>query len=269
VYRFALRPRWILSHLLVAAIVLGCLWAGFWQLRRLDERRDAIDRYEARTAMEVAPVEDLLEVDSSDAAVAEVALRPATATGTYLADGEVTVRNRSLDGAPGHWVVTPLLLPDGTAVLVNRGWVPLAVVDDLTTVAPPDGEVVVRGTLSEPQERGRLGAVDEGGEDVVDFARVDVDLIAERLDVPALPAYLTLDAQDPPQAELPVPVDVVDPEEGPHLGYAVQWFIFAAIAAGGYPLILRRVAGDRAAEEADGDTSTRRRRRPSPVPVDD
>lgn len=268
-YRFALRPRWILSHLLVAAIVLGCVWAGFWQLRRLDDKREAIDRYTQRSDMEVVDVGELLSVDSTESDVDAVALRSVTAAGTYLVEEQVTVRNRSLDGAPGHWVLTPLLLDDGTAVLVNRGWVPLAVLEDLATVDPPAGRVRVEGALTESQVRGRLGAVDAVDGGTVDFARVDVDLIAEQLDVPTLPAYLTLAAQDPAAGSLPAPVDVVEPDEGPHLGYAVQWFIFASIAAGGYPLILRRVARDRAAEDAAGTSTPRRPVRRSKVPVDD
>lgn len=266
-YRFALRPRWILSHLLVAAIVVGCVWAGFWQLRRLDDKRDALERYERRGTEEVVDVGALLAPDSTAEAVEAVALRRVTATGRYLAEDQVTVRNRSFEGAPGHWVITPLLLDDGSAVLVNRGWVPLAVVEDMGRVAPPDGEVAVDGLITESQVRGRLGAVDQGGSDVVDFARVDVELIGDRLDGPVLPAYVTLTGQEPPGGELPAPVAVVEPDEGPHFGYAVQWFIFASIAVIGYPLVLRRIAGDRATEEGPAAGPARRRSRH--VPVDD
>ena len=38
-YRFALRPKWILSHLFVVALVVLMINLGFWQLRRLDQRR--------------------------------------------------------------------------------------------------------------------------------------------------------------------------------------------------------------------------------------
>jgi surfeit locus 1 family protein len=268
VYRFALRPRWILSHLLVVAIVGGCVWAGLWQLRRLDEKREVIDRYETRSAMEVAPVEELVGLDSDDAAVAAVALRPVRATGEYLLDEQVTVRNRSYESAPGHWVLTPLLLDDGTAVVVNRGWVPLSVVEDLSRADPPAGRVTVAGALTPSQERGRLGATDAAGGRLVDLARADIERIATQMDVPVLPAYITLAVQDPPAGGVPTPVEPVAVDEGPHLGYSVQWFIFAAIAAGGYPLILRRVARDRAAEESDPERP-RPRRRSAAVPVDD
>ena len=39
--------------------------------------------------------------------------------------------------------------------------------------------------------------------------------------------------------------------EGPHLAYAVQWFLFACMALGGYVVLARREAADRQAA-ADG-----------------
>jgi cytochrome oxidase assembly protein ShyY1 len=42
-----------------------------------------------------------------------------------------------------------------------------------------------------------------------------------------------------------VPLGVPEPSEGPHLSYAVQWFTFTVIAAGGYLVLLRHVARDR------------------------
>ena len=78
-----------------------------------------------------------------------------------------------------------------------------------------------------------------------------------------LPALLRADESDPPEPNaadptqpepdsiLPVPPPELS--EGPHLGYAVQWFIFSAIAVVGYPLVLRRVALRRGKEVDDRD----------------
>lgn len=294
-YRFALRPRWILSHLLALAIVAACIVAGFWQLDRLDQRRSANALQEARGELPVVPVTDLLEpvdpaatdeaADAVEQQVDEVVLRPVGVTGTYQIEDQVTVANRTFEGAPGYWVLTPLLTDDGTGVLVNRGWIPMALGDDASPADPPSGEVTVVGTIAASQRRGSFGATDPDEGRLDRLARADVGRVAAQVDYPLLPAYINLSAQEPAQpADVPTPIPPVELGEGPHQGYAVQWFIFAAIAAGGYPLILRKVARERAAEReaaispnGDGPESAssldskpkKRRRYSSYVPVDD
>ena len=49
------------------------------------------------------------------------------------------LRNRVRDGEGGYDVLTPLVLDDGTAVVVDRGWVPRNDVDrNADSLAPPD-----------------------------------------------------------------------------------------------------------------------------------
>lgn len=276
-YRFALRPLWLLSHLLVVVLVAACVAAGFWQLSRLQDKRDAIERYDAASTQTVVPVEDLVAPDADAAAVDAVELRPVSVTGTYVSADEVTVRNRTFDGAPGYWVLTPVDLGDGTGVVVNRGWVPLSVgetAEGLATIPPTEGEVTVIGTVTATQTRGSFGATDPEEGQLDELARADIERIDQQTDLDLLPAYVTLASQDPaPTTDLPAAVEPVPPGEGPHLGYAVQWFIFATIAVVGYPLVLRKVAHDRekerAAIAAGVEVPSRRRRRSAKVPVDD
>ena len=91
-YRFALRPKWILSHIFVLALVVAMISAGFWQLRRLDEKRERNERIETRTAQPVVPVEDLMGVGNTDTdGVGEVEYRRVEAVGEYLLDDQVLV----------------------------------------------------------------------------------------------------------------------------------------------------------------------------------
>ena len=87
------------------------------------------------------------------------------------------------------------------------------------------------------------------------MARADVARIAEQLPYPILPAYVQLQTQQPAQAG-PRPAVLPEPvlDEGPHLSYAIQWFIFTTIAIVGYPLILRRKARDKEREDDDVET---------------
>jgi len=259
-YRFALRPKWILSHLFVLALVAAMMTAGFWQLSRRDEKRSRNEQITQRATLAVTPVGDLL--DGPDAATDGLEYRVASASGTYLPE-QVMIRSRSLGGQPGSWVVTPLRLDDGRVVLVNRGF--FYNNGQLTEVparyAPPAGEVEVVGLLRETQTRGSIGAKDADEGHLTNLARLDVERIARQVDGPVLPMYLSLEDQRPSLGpDDPTPVPREDLDEGPHFGYAVQWFIFTAIAVIGYPLILRRRANElekearaRAAASAEGE----------------
>jgi surfeit locus 1 family protein len=269
VYRFALRPRWILSHLLAVAVVAACVIAGLWQLDRLQTRRDANELQAARSELPVVDVTSLLG-PMEEARVPEVTLRTVEATGTYRVEDQVTVSNRTYEGSPGYWVLTPLVTDDGVGVVVNRGWVPMRIGEppDIHELAdPPEGAVRIVGTLTASQHRGRFGAVDPDEGTLARLARADIGRIAAQVDYPILPAYITLAGQAPEQAgTVPVVVQPIELGEGPHLGYAFQWFTFATIAAFGYPLILRKVAREKAAEAESGER--RPKRRSAKVPVD-
>jgi cytochrome oxidase assembly protein ShyY1 len=72
--------------------------------------------------------------------------------------------------------------------------------------------------------------------------RLDLGALEELWGTDLAPVWLQLSEQDPPQSELVNPVPLPDLDEGPHLSYAFQWFIFATIGAVGYVVILRRNA---------------------------
>ncbi|HYF46304.1 MAG TPA: SURF1 family protein, partial [Acidimicrobiales bacterium] len=242
-YEFARRPKWILSHLFVLVLVAAMVVAGLWQLDRLQQKKDRNALVEERLDEPVAPVEEVVGAEQPTDEGDDVRFRRATATGTYLVDEQVLVRNRSFDGAPGSWVLTPLVLDDGSALVVNRGWVPVTAEQPVPAeAAPPTGEVAVEGLLEASQERGSFGPTDPSGEELATLSRVDLDRLQEQVDEDLYPVWLQLEAQDPAQGDRPTMLERPDLSEGPHLSYAVQWFTFTLIALVGYPLVLRRRA---------------------------
>lgn len=253
-YRFALRPWWIVSHLVVLAIVVAFVNLGIWQLRRLDEVRESNTQLAERLAEAPVDVEELLVADDADRPALED--RRVTARGTYRTDEVVLIRGRSLDDAPGSWVVVPLELGDGRVVAVNRGWIRndgrfTAVPEEYRAV--PAGEVEVQGLLHDSQERGTLGATDPEDGVLTSLARVDLDRLDDQVEGDLLPVWIQLTVAETgapdPSPQLLDPPDVND--EGPHLSYAVQWGIFTVIALVGYPLILRRAARERGQRHPD------------------
>lgn len=159
-YGFAKEPKWVLSHLAVLVLVLAMIGAGLWQLDRLQQRKDENELIRARQAEPVGPVDEVVDPADPTDVGDEVRLRRATAEGSYDVEAQVLVRNRSFDGAPGSWVLTPLVLDDGTVLVVNRGWVPVTGDQELpAAAAPPSGRVAVEGILESSQARGASGPV--------------------------------------------------------------------------------------------------------------
>ena len=256
-YRFVLQPKWILSHLFVMALVVVMVGLGFWQLGRLDEKKARNNRITSRSAEPPRAVGQVLPAGSTFADAGPLEFRRVTATGRYRSDEELLVRSRSLEGSPGSWVMTPLVMADGRAVVVNRGWIANEGRFDAVPreYRAPGGTVRITGLVRVTETRGRFGPKDPQTGRLANLARADIgrfqSQVAERL----APAWVQLQTEVPKAAGR-VPRSLPTPEltEGPHLSYAIQWFIFSTVAVVGYPLILRRRARELA--QGDGDDAS-------------
>lgn len=231
------RRLWALGFVVVLVVPAFFLLAR-WQFHRLEERR--VENAAISAHVDAAPVAvaDVMTAGADPASVGpEQEWREITATGTYEPVGEQLVRRRPLDGENGFWVVTPLRLADGSVLLVNRGWV--AAGADATSSpdvpAAPGGDVTVTGRLRPSQ------SADPAARDLPAGQVSDLDVRAAAVDGPVFPGYLELVSSDPPETgdpavrQLPLP----SLDEGPHLSYALQWIAFAAIAVGGFVLLVR------------------------------
>ena len=242
-YRFLLRPAWIAFHLLVIAAIVVMINLGFWQLRRLDERREFNAAVEQRS--EAAPVA-LVDLLADPGFVPDTAeWRPVTVDGEWL-DDQLLVFNRSQGGIAGDNVLSTLV-DDDLTVLVNRGFVPL----DGDLPEPPDGRVEVLGRVRASQSRQLGGLTDEHGEVITEVRRINIDELAPQLPGNVAPVYLDLIAADPPLGpDDPVPVPAPELSEGNHLSYAFQWFIFSVCVVVGWALAVRRSVRNRRRQES-------------------
>lgn len=238
-YSFLARPKWIGFHLLVIGAIVLMVNLGFWQLRRLDQRRDFNATIEARYDNEPLEFDD---VDLSDPAAVE--WQPVIVDGRYLPDGSVQIVNRSQGGRAGENTVTPLQLDDGRVLLVNRGFTPL----DAAAPAAPAGAVTIEGRLRRSEERHTGQLSDPAGEVLEVAQRVDVDRLQQQFDAELVPMYVDMIASSPADGT-PYPEPVIRPDlsEGNHLSYAVQWYLFSAAVAVGWVLAVRHSARARRA----------------------
>jgi cytochrome oxidase assembly protein ShyY1 len=247
VLAFLARPRWIVLTAFAITVAGVCVLLGLWQLDRLEGRRGFNARYAEGLAAEPRPLEGLLDEGGA------LAYRRAIARGRYDTDHEVILYGRTFEGRPGNHVLTPLVLADGRAIVVDRGWVPFEMDEPpIRPAAPPPGVVEVEGSLFADQPGG--AGERESGQDRVTTVR-SVDLQAIGADVPyeLVPWFLQLRTQSPVPGDLPVPAPPPELTVGPHLNYAIQWFAFATIAVVGYVILVRREA--KGANEASAGSS--------------
>ncbi|HVL32409.1 MAG TPA: SURF1 family protein [Actinomycetota bacterium] len=231
--------RRALAHVLVFSLVVAFIGLGLWQIRRHGERRAANARITSRMSHPPAALDRLLAESRGD--FERIRYRRARISGRFDISEEMVLLSRSFRGISGNHLVTPLVTEDGTAVLVDRGWVPLVVDEPGAEEAlPPSGEVTVEGVVFPSQIRLRFGPLHPASGDLEEIFRVDIPRLRPQLPYEVAPVFVLLQSQTPPQSDrLPRPDVIPQPEAGPHIGYAIQWFAFAIILAAGYIVLLR------------------------------
>lgn len=254
-YSFARRPKWVLSHVLVLALLLAMLIAGVWQINRHGSRGERNELVRARVAESAVPLAMVAPPGSDPSVGDDEQFRRVTVTGEYRVEDEVLIRNRTLDGAPGWWVLTPFVTIDGWAVAVNRGWIPLNFDADEPRpgTEPPSGTIEVVGTVQPARTAEGFQVADPEAGRLSSLGRPDVARLATQLDYELSPVVLRIDPETVDLALLPTPLALPTLDAGPHASYAAQWFIFSAVALIGYPLVLRRVARGKASSSYEDD----------------
>ncbi|MGC4807082.1 SURF1 family protein [Micromonospora sp. DT233] len=247
-YRFLLTPRWlgILALTLVAAAVMVLL--GNWQLHRYEGRTAINERIDASEHMTPVPLAEKVPAPTGGPHTAgpapadEATWTRVTATGRYDTENIVLVRGRTVDRRVGFEVVTPLRLADGSAVLVDLGWIPPApggAMAQPQLPAVPTGEVTVVGRVHASESE--AGAVDRR-EGRLETRRVGVPGLARELPYPVYGAYVLLDEQTPAADPAFRAVPIGHTNNWQNLGYVVQWWLFAAMTLFGYGWVARREA---------------------------
>jgi surfeit locus 1 family protein len=223
--------RWILSILAISFAAVS-VSLGFWQLRRLAERRAANTLLASRRFAAEVPL------DSVPLDTAAAHFRRVRVSGVYDYPNEIVLTLRGRNGSPGVNLVTPIRRAGhDTAVLVNRGWIysPDGVTADTRHWRERDsvdasGFVEVfptKGPFDKPsQARPRS------------MRRLDRSALMKMLPYPIADYYVVL--TDSARAGGPPRVEPASLDEGPHRNYAIQWFFFAAISIIGLVIFLRR-----------------------------
>lgn len=267
-FGFVLSAKWLGGLAFCLLFAFACALLGQWQMdRRMEavaEINKVLDNYDDPPVSYTDPgVSGMFT-----AFQAEDEWTPVVLSGEYLQQDTRIVRNRPLNGRPGYEVIVPFRTDTGDVVAVNRGWLPIGNSPGRpdSVPAPPQGpsEVTVRVKPGEPT----LDRDAPEGQ----LASIDLVALQESLDYPiARDAYGLRATEDPapetsPQLPAKPPLD-----EGPHLSYSLQWFLFGLMSfvVWGY-LVRQKAVNDREDRihgytEEDGYISAHRPERAKPV----
>jgi surfeit locus 1 family protein len=242
---FSITPGGVAGTIVLVIVVAICVRLGFWQVARLGERRALNQEVAAR--LDAPPVANVTALEDT----AGLFYRAATVRGLLDSDRSIVLPGRSHRGVPGVYLLTPLLLDGRTdGVLINRGWVPSpdAATIDIADFAVND-VLTVRGLVLPFPGRAQSMAPPERLTPPADagFRRVwfgvDEATLRAQYPYPLLPVMLQALPPAAGEAAVPrYPVRLEPPplDEGPHLGYALQWFSFAIIGIiGWFAMVLR------------------------------
>jgi len=220
---YELKPRWLLTLALGGAAAL-CVALGFWQLDRAEQKRQEAAQLTERSRL---PAHTLSALEPS---AEPLRYRRLSATGTFETEGQILIENRHYGGQNGYHVVTPLRIDGGDVrVLVNRGWIPADAQGRPGPAPVPGGVRTVTGEAHIPAPPAIAlagpGDVSTWGDR---WPYLTLDLYRDRFGVPVQPAVILMDPGEDGGFARSWPQEM--PKEGMHLGYAIQWFAFSAIA---------------------------------------
>jgi surfeit locus 1 family protein len=221
------RHRW---QLLTAAALLGVVVTaslGRWQLSRAAQKealQAAMDSQQSNFVVDVAALRGTIDATP-------LVHQRALLKGTWVPERTVYLDNRQMNARVGFFVMTPLQLDGGGAILVQRGWVPRHFDNRnaLPAVITPAGNVQVEGHIAPPPSK-----LYEPGSPSAGPIRQNVDLVefAAESGLALLPVTLqqTGAASEGVLREWPAVNLGVDK----HYGYAFQWFGLSALIASLY-----------------------------------
>ncbi len=224
--------RWWWATLLVIAMVALFIRLGFWQLDRLAQRR----AFNARVAAQWQKTPFDIVKNDVPADLSGMEYRRVAATGNFDYSRQIVLKEQLRNDSPGVILITPLVFGKDRAVLVARGWVPYNQSDPKfwPQFEEPAGSPVI-GLIQKSQklpsgQEPSIPATPQTG-----WFYINIKAIQPQMPYQLLPFFiLQLPEPDRPYNKLPARDDPITLDEGPHFGYAIQWYTFAVVLGIGY-----------------------------------
>lgn len=220
-YQFHFKPGMFMLVFVLATLFIVL---GFWQIQRAEEKNLMQEKLQERMRAEPFEYTAALGENWQLWQYRRVILR-----GRFIAEKQVLIDNRVHNGKAGYHVITPFIDADtGRFILLNRGWITTGVNRNvLPDIVTPKDEVLVAGRISVVRSRppmlARDARPDEYNEKV--WSYLDVDYFKQKTGLRVEPYIVLVDSDLNDQLARDWPV--INTKTGMHIGYAIQWFVFA------------------------------------------
>lgn len=215
-----IKRSFILPGILITLTFAGLVLLGFWQLDRADEKQAIVDAIVLAQSTPTKPLE-LENINSKEHY--KVLLN-----GYFDSDKQFIYDNQIVKSNAGYYVLTPFILNNDSAILVNRGFVPwYGKRDELIDIAIDGHPRTIEVGLIRPQKRIQLKKQDVDANFPILIQSLDLDqfsLLSGYQFVPML-AQLDVNASNGFFRQWKPFYGSVDK----HLGYAFQWFFMAFV----------------------------------------
>lgn len=227
-WSFLASKRWLGYYALIIVFSIACVFLGNWQFDRRAEARAEIERIDTNFDAPAIALEEALPTRQSFDLDANKWL-PVTLTGHYI-DDPYLARNRAAPQGVGSLLIHPFQLQDGSIFFVDRGWVDVNASEGIPEVLPmpATGEMTITVRLRESETELR-GRTNEGRT----LGSLDLSVLAQEFDAPAYTGAYGQIIEEPLPGETGLLPSKPERDEGPHLSYALQWYVFILIALGG------------------------------------
>lgn len=265
-WSFLRSRRWLGYFAMLAVFSIACVMLGNWQFERRAEARAEIKRINnnyGAPAVELA--DELPKLDAFNEA--EQKWRTVLVVGEYFGE-PFLARNRPGPQGVGSDLIQPIRTKTGEVFFVDRGWVNIdgseansVSVDKLPQPARGNVAVEARLRAGEPKIAGRTS----DGRTVASIELPELAKLAGTKGESYTAAYGMLISETPAGEHGYLPRKP-ERDEGPHLSYALQWYVFILIALIGVGFAARQEyrglnAGSDAVKAQDRRRAERRTRR--------
>ena len=216
-FRFSL-----LGTILAIIGISGFTSLGIWQTNR------ALEKQQLQRDIDNKAKQDGFQLNHSISDINEKIYLNVNASGRYNKNNEILIDNIVYSGQAGYHVLTPFILDkDQTVIMVNRGWIPVGRDRNiLPLIETPEDEINIHGILAPHKSKPPLilGELDPTGRV---WPYYDLQKYIEHTKYNVLPVMILLDKKEKSGYARDWPK--YDAKMGMHIGYAIQWFVFALI----------------------------------------